>query len=176
MSYAIIVAADKNNGIGKDGGLPWHLPEDLKHFKRLTTETDDPGRINAVVMGRKTWESLPERFRPLPGRLNIVLTRNPDYPLPADVLRCASLEDLASLAGGLEGINKIFIIGGEQIFRAALKAGICREVYLTRIDHIYECDTFFPELGPGYVPDAEMGSGKSQGIGYCFQCFRQREE
>eukprot|EP01043_Picozoa_sp_COSAG02_P013258 COSAG02_NODE_527_length_20704_cov_120.745462_10_plen_104_part_00 len=78
VPLSVIVAASRGSwGIGKDGGIPWQLPGDMAHFRKVTLETVDPERQNAVVMGRRTWESIPPKFRPLAGRINIVLTRTP---------------------------------------------------------------------------------------------------
>ena len=86
IPFSLIVAMDSQNGIGKNGQLPWHLPADLKHFKEITCTVRDPKKQNVVLMGRKTWDSIPEKFRPLPGRINVVLTRHPDLKFPLGVL------------------------------------------------------------------------------------------
>ena len=75
-TFQVVVAATKTWGIGAGGALPWRLPGDLRHFRELTARTADPGKLNAVVMGRRTWDSLPPKFRPLPGRVNVVLSRS----------------------------------------------------------------------------------------------------
>merc|ERR1719421_691737 len=96
-TISVIVATTQKGGIGKDGTLPWKLPEDMAHFKKVTTAAPE-GKMNAVVMGRKTWESIPEKFKPLPGRINVVLSRKaaePDFssPYPSDVLTACSVSD-----------------------------------------------------------------------------------
>src|SRR3989344_7248852 len=90
MSITLIAAISKNNVIGTEGRLPWHIPEDLKRFKTLTV-----GKV--VLMGRKTWESIPEKFRPLPGRTNVVVTRQADFPLPEKTIRASSVEEALNL-------------------------------------------------------------------------------
>lgn len=134
MMLACIAAVSQNNCIGKDNTLPWHIPEDLARFKTLTQ-----GKI--VLMGRKTWESLPAAFRPLPGRLNIVITRQVDYPLPAGVERFNDPET----ALATHSTEEIFVIGGEQLFRELVpKADV---LYITHVHAIIENGTaFFPEL------------------------------
>ena len=132
---SLIAAVARNRAIGKDNQLLWHLPEDMKHFRETT-------RGKPVVMGRKTWESLPEKFRPLPGRQNIVVSRDPAYKAhEADL--AGSLEAALTLASGAE---EIFVIGGEQLYRAALP--LADRLYLTEVELAPEADAFFPELDP----------------------------
>lgn len=124
-----LVAAVASNGvIGRKGQLPWHLPEDLKHFKRLTLG-------HPVIMGRRTWESL---GRPLPGRDNIVVTRQAGYDAPGAAL-ASSLEAALALSAG-EPV--VFVIGGQQLFAESLP--IAAGLVLTEIDREYEGDTWFP--------------------------------
>ena len=79
VNFSLVVAVDSNNGMGRAGALPWHLPGDMKHFKEITTRTESPDKKNVVVMGRKTWESLPGKFQPLPERINVIMTRQEDF-------------------------------------------------------------------------------------------------
>ncbi|KAJ4824559.1 hypothetical protein Tsubulata_033790 [Turnera subulata] len=150
-SYQVVVAATRDMGIGKDGQLPWRLPSDLKFFKELTMATSDPGKRNAVVMGRKTWESIPLKYRPLPGRLNVVLTRlrNFDVATAENVVICGSIQSaLERLAQGPYNlsIEKVFFIGGGQILREALNAPGCEAIHITEIETSIECDTFIPAI------------------------------
>ncbi len=141
-SFAIVVAADANRGIGKDNALVWRLPKDTAHFVRVTTETARPDARNAVVMGRKTWESIPPKYRPLGGRLNVVLTRRVDYDVPDGVLVAGSLDDaLGSIPADIE---TVFVVGGAEIYADAVGRPGCTDVYYTRIDAVCDCDTFFP--------------------------------
>ncbi|KAK7283510.1 hypothetical protein RIF29_13072 [Crotalaria pallida] len=150
-NYQVVVAATQDMGIGKDGKLPWRLPSDLKFFKEITVKTSDPGKKNAVVMGRKTWESIPNAFRPLSGRLNVVLTRSGSFDIATaeNVVMCASmssaLELLASSPYSLS-IEKVFVIGGGQIFREALNAPECEAIHITEIQTSIECHTFMPPI------------------------------
>lgn len=136
--FSLVVAVDSKNGIGIDGKLPWRLSEDMRHFRELTTSS--PGEVNAVIMGRKTWESIPAKFRPLPGRLNVVITRNKDYELPEGVQMAGSLADAVYISA-----DKHFVIGGSQIYADAIKHPNCEGMYITRVNKEYECDTFFPD-------------------------------
>jgi dihydrofolate reductase len=127
-----LVAAVAHGGvIGRGGALPWRLPEDMARFRGLTMG-------HPVVMGRRTWESLPERFRPLPGRRNIVVTRNPSWQADG-AERAGSLEDVLRL---LEGSPQVFVIGGGELFAAALP--LADELQLTEIDAEVDGETFFP--------------------------------
>ncbi len=131
---SLIAAISTNGCIGKDGTLPWYVPEDLKHFKKLTT-----GHV--VVMGRKTWESIPEKRRPLPDRINVVITRQADYMLPADVERYASLDDAIAAHRSQE----IFIIGGAEIFNQSIDRA--DTLHITELNQTIDgCTAFFPAI------------------------------
>jgi dihydrofolate reductase len=129
MSITLIVALDANRGIGINNTLPWHLPEDLAHFKRTTLN-------HPILMGRKTFDSI---GRALPKRRNIVITRNPDW-------QHEGVETALSLAAAiaLVGDAELFIIGGAQIFTEALP--YADKLIVTEIDKIFNCDTFFPPI------------------------------
>jgi dihydrofolate reductase / thymidylate synthase len=139
-SLELIVAHDQNLGIGKNNDMPWQLPTDMAHFKHLTTEQTN-SVLNTVIMGRKTWESIPEKFRPLPNRINIVLSRTPQQ-LPDNVLQAHSLNDAIEQAAS---DSRIFIIGGGQIFTEALQHPGCTALHVTHIHSNYDCDTHFPK-------------------------------
>jgi dihydrofolate reductase len=121
---SLIVACTSEGGIGNGGELPWRIPGDMAYFKRITTDPEPAGaggRLNAVVMGRKTWESIPSKFRPLPNRINVVLSRNPAaLDLPAGVLRAASIEDALAAVDNRADIDQCFVIGGAEVYKQAL--------------------------------------------------------
>ncbi len=137
MNVSLIVALDPHFGIGKNNDLLWHLPDDMKFFKATTL-----GHV--VVMGRKNWDSIPERFRPLSGRHNVVLSRNQTYILEdAEVFH--SLEECLSTYS-TEKNRKIFIIGGGEIYREVLESGTVNEMFITHVEKDYSADTFFPKF------------------------------
>lgn len=147
-SFSIIVIADKNNGIGKNGDMPWHLPADLKHFARVTTSVKSRGKVNAVIMGRKTWESIPETHRPLKNRLNVVLTHADNVRFSDSIAQFSSLENALITLCKNSKIENIFVIGGGKVFAAAINHPFCQKIYLTQINHIFDCDVFFPKINP----------------------------
>ena len=137
MKVSLIVAVSQNGMIGKDNDLIWHLPKDMKFFKDTTLG-------HHVIMGRKNFESIPHKFRPLPNRTNIVITRQSDYKAE-DSIVVNSVEESLKVAKS-NGENEAFIIGGGQIYKLALEANLIDRIYLTRIHHSFDGDTFFPEL------------------------------
>ncbi len=146
-NFNIIVAIDAQNGIGKEGKIPWKLTQDLAHFKMITSQTESPFKSNAVIMGRKTWESIPEKFKPLVDRINIVLTRNNELVVPASVIKSSSLENAFVYVREHEDeIEKVFVIGGQQLYEQALQIQGCRYLYLTQLSKSFNCDTFFPSF------------------------------
>lgn len=134
MIRSIIVARASNGVIGRDNDLIWHLPHDLKFFKSTTSG-------HYVLMGRKSYESL---GKPLPNRLNVVITRNPDYKVEG-ALVVHSLEEALTLAGK-QGQQEAFILGGGEIYKQALEQKLVDKIYLTEIHEDFEGDTYFPEL------------------------------
>jgi len=155
----MVVAIDAQRGIGIDNQLPWHLPEDLAHFKRVTL-----GR--PIIMGRKTFDSI---GRPLPGRQNIVVTRNADWRHEG-VDAVTSLEDAIALVQGEEAS----IIGGAQIFTAALEKA--ERMIVTEIAHSFDCDTFFPAIDPAVWTETarEEHHSEAKGYGYAFVTYERK--
>lgn len=137
MIVSLIAALGKNRVIGKSNDLPWHLPDDMKYFMQTT-------KGHHVIMGRKNYESIPEKFRPLPNRTNIVVTHQKNFHAPGCrvVHTMGAALDIARAAGEPE----VFIIGGASIYSAALAQ--TQRMYLTEIDGAPEGDTFFPEFDP----------------------------
>ena len=153
----IIAAVARNRVIGKDNRLLWNIPEDMAHFKALTSG-------HTVIMGRKTWESLPPRFRPLPGRRNIVISRQAHYAAPG-----------AELAGSLENALKlastaavVFVIGGEQIYTQAM--AVADRLEITEVDQEPEGDAWFPEIA---AVDWEK-TARTEGAEFAFVTYRHR--
>ena len=139
--FTIISAMDRKRGIGKNNDLPWHFSADMKHFVQQT-------KGGTVIMGRKTWESIPPKYRPFKDRLNIVLTRrNPwDFDLPDGVLHAPDLDIALSFADNDNPDQKIFIIGGASVYEQTITDPRCTELILTQIDAEFDCDVFFPEI------------------------------
>lgn len=162
----LIVAATTNNGIGYAGKLPWRLPREMQYFAKVTSGKDtaqdvggEKNKKNAVVMGRATWESIPRRFRPLAGRINIVVSRQAEYDLgvtrrigtdegedgPDSVVLASSLEAALQRARAADA-SRLFVIGGAKLYAAALP--LAERVLLTRIVEpaFEECDVFMPDF------------------------------
>ena len=137
MRVSLIVAVSENGVIGKDNDLIWHLPKDMKFFKDTT-------QSHHVIMGRKNFESIPHKFRPLPNRTNVIVTRQSGY-IAEDCIVVHSVEDSIEVAKK-NGDTEPFVIGGGQIYKVALENNLIDRIYLTRIHHTFEGDTFFPNL------------------------------
>lgn len=153
MSWAGLIWAEAEGGvIGAAGGMPWHVPEDLAHFKEITL--GDP-----VIMGRRTWESLPERFRPLPGRENIVITRQHDWAAEG-VRRAADIDE------AVRGLDRMWFIGGSDIFRQVI--GQADRLEVTELDLRVDGDAFAPSReGWRLVDEGEWETSRT-GIRYRF--------
>ncbi|GFG37498.1 hypothetical protein Cfor_09560 [Coptotermes formosanus] len=147
----VIVAVSENMGIGINGELPWRLKKEMAYFKRMTKCTNDSSKQNAVIMGRKTWESIPGKNRPLDGRINVVLSRQ-NLMLGPNVLVCNSLNSALHrlqeppLAGTIEFIPALS--STSFLLQEAMTSPHCFRIYLTKVLKAFKCDTFLPEV-PG---------------------------
>ena len=175
IDFDVVVAVDEAGGIGQNGRLPWRLSGDMARFKALTSDRGaEGGAENAVVMGRKTWDSLQARFRPLPERLNVVVTRNPTLELPAGVLCASGLEAALDELGERArtgGVGHVFVIGGAEIFAQALGRPECRRVHLTRVHGRFACDARFPPLGSQLVLATRTEPVEEKGLRYHFEVY-----
>ena len=162
MRINLIYARARNGVIGANNSLPWHLPQDLAHFKRLTTGAP-------VIMGRKTWDSLPPRFKPLPGRTNIVVTRQSEWhsegALGADSLDwalalCASQQPLPA---------EVWVIGGAQLFAAALP--VAQRAVVTELEQDFDGDVFAPSLDGQWQETARDAQVTPDGLRFAFVTY-----
>ena len=137
MKISLIVAVAENGVIGKDNDLIWHLPKDMQFFKEITSG-------HHVIMGRRNFESIPHKYRPLPNRTNIIITRQSEYKAGGCIV-VNSVETALEIAKN-NGDIEPFIIGGGQIYRIAIEKNLVDKIYLTKIHHSFKGDTFFPKL------------------------------
>jgi dihydrofolate reductase len=155
----LILARASNGVIGRNNQLPWHLPEDLAHFKRTTLGCP-------VIMGRKTWDSLPARFRPLPGRTNIVVTRDPAWHAEG-ALRAASLQEALALCPA--ETTDAWVIGGAQIYAAALP--LAHSAVVTEIAQAFEGDAHAPTFGSEWLESAREHHTAASGLPFAFVTY-----
>lgn len=157
MTVGLIWAQARGGVIGANGGIPWRVPEDMKRFREITTG----GR---VVMGRRTWDSLPKRFRPLPDRENVVISR--DHGLRLDGARL-----VYSLDAALTGADPIWVMGGGQIYAAAIDRADILEV--TEVDLDVAGDTYAPTIGPEWTAEPSDWRESTAGTGFRFVSYRR---
>ncbi|MGI4778720.1 MAG: dihydrofolate reductase [Janthinobacterium lividum] len=160
----LIYARAANGVIGKDNALPWQLPEDMAHFKRVTSGA-------TVVMGRKTWDSLPPRFRPLPGRRNIVVTRQPDWTAPG-AERAGSLQEAVALSSEMSDTAEVWVVGGAQIYAEAQT--LARRAVVTEIERDFDGDAWAPVLGADWHETArDSRVAAADGLPFSFVTYEK---
>ena len=168
MQLNLIYARAANGVIGINGALPWHLPEDMAHFKRTTLGCP-------VIMGRKTWDSLPPKFRPLPGRTNVVITRQanwhetgaePANNMPEALLICERLANNTT-----PKFENIWVIGGAQVYAEALP--LAQQLVVTEIEAAFEGDAYAPSLGPEWRESARETHTSATGLAYSFVTYQR---
>lgn len=173
---SVIAAACRNNGIGSKGDLPWRLKNEMAFFTRTTKTTSDPNKKNAVIMGRRTWDCIPPKYRPLAARVNVVLSEKlTEKPNGADYL-FKSLPEAITALNAVDNIEKLFVIGGERVYKTAMDSEYCERIYLTRIDADFDCDAFFPEFDTSVYLEASdeavpAGEQEENGLRYKFYVY-----
>ncbi|MBC7918300.1 MAG: dihydrofolate reductase, partial [Rhodoferax sp.] len=158
MKLHLILARSANGVIGKDGKMPWHLPEDLANFKKVTLG-------KPVIMGRKTWDSLPEKVRPLPERLNIVITRQKDWQAPG-AKTANSLFDAMGMCP-LDG--NAWVMGGAEIYKLAMPLAVT--AVITEIEAEFEGDTLAPKFGPSWKEVSRESHTSASGLKFSFVTY-----
>jgi dihydrofolate reductase len=159
MQLHLIFAKARNGVIGKHNAMPWHLPEDMAHFKRVTLGCP-------VIMGRKTWDSIPARFRPLPGRMNVVVTRQVGWS-ETGAQPSSSLENALSLC---EHFENVWVMGGAQIYAQALP--LADTAVVTEIDADFEGDAFAPQFGPQWRETSREAHTAVTGLNFSFVTYQ----
>ena len=155
MNINMIFARSANGVIGRDGVMPWHLPEDLAHFKKLTLGSP-------VIMGRKTWDSIPVKFRPLPGRTNVVVTRQPNWQAPG-AQTAGSLNDALALCSTA---SDVWIIGGAQIYAQA--EPLASRIEVTEIAQEFQGDAYAPQLDASWLESTREQHTSASGLNFSF--------
>ncbi|MBE0475229.1 dihydrofolate reductase [Rhodoferax sp.] len=161
MKLNLILARARNGVIGKQNTLPWHLPEDMAHFKRTTLGCP-------VIMGRKTWDSLPPRFRPLPGRLNVVVTRQLDW----QAVGATVVNSLEAACAACPMESTAWVIGGAELYAQAL--ALAGSAVVTELDADFEGDAFAPRFGPEWHEVARESHVSSSGLPFSFVTYEKQ--
>lgn len=173
----LIVALCKNRGIGFKNAMPWHIKNDFVYFKKLTVGNGN----NAVIMGRKTWLSIPFKNRPLPKRENIVLTTKATdlnfYKLSKTKHNLIVLPSLKEAKTYCEKnkFDNVWIIGGSQVYKESLDSKLIDTIYATEIDKEYECDTFFPEIKDDFVLKAVGRDNVENDVVYNYKKYEKKK-
>ena len=161
MQFTIIAAMDRNQGIGKNGSLPWNLPTDMKLFKTITTGCNVTRLPNAVIMGRKTYESIPAKRRPLKGRMNVVLTNNVGWESP-DAYVFHNLD--SALTEASRRCYQLYVAGGGNIYEQAIRHPSCNELVLTHVWGAFNCDTWFPVIPTRFRAHSVLAQAVNNGV------------
>ena len=179
MKFNIILAVDSKNGIWKDNWLAWKISADMKYFKNITSNTNDLAKMNAVVMWRKTRESIPSKYRPLPERVNCILSRkiiNNDIWSKIDdyVLYFNSLEKCLSELESKENIENIFLIWGANLYNQVLDNPMLDKIYITKVKWDYNCDVFFDWVPNYFIEESSTDIQTENDIDYSFCVYKKK--
>ncbi|XP_076632707.1 dihydrofolate reductase [Colletes latitarsis] len=176
----LIAAACEDMGIGINGTLPWKLKTEMAFFTAMTTKTKTKNKKNVVLMGRRTWECIPNKFRPLKNRINMVLTsQSLNYGGQAFV--CNSIPhalEIISQPPLKDQVENIWVIGGSSVYKAAMESPNFHRLYLTRIKKHFVCDTFFPQIPNNFVlkqdENIPLGVQEENGIEFVYEVYEKQ--
>lgn len=171
----LIAAVDSKYGIGKDNDLPWkgQFKDDLRYFHATTTETADKNKQNAVIMGRKTWESLPAFIRPLKKRLNVILSQNTDFQADGAEVFYSLDEAIENIEKTRNDIETIYVIGGGKVYSEAILRPDITGIYLTHIDKSFDCDAHFPAIPEDFHQCKKLGEVEEAGVSYEYRLYQK---
>lgn len=172
MELKMILASDDKNWIWKSWDLAWRIKEDMKYFQNITTSTDDDSKINAVIMWEKTWKSIPEKYRPLPWRINVVLSRNPNF----NDSWCIKFDNIDDCVFYLESNNDLeskFIIWGAMIYNQFLNHPDLTTIYHTKVCWDFDCDVIFDWIPDYFKLDSESELKEENWIKFSFQTYKK---
>ncbi|XP_012285488.1 dihydrofolate reductase [Orussus abietinus] len=179
LKLNLIAAASENMGIGINGDLPWRLKSEMAFFTRMTTNTKDPNKKNVVLMGRRTWECIPKKYKPLRKRINMVLSTQTLH-LKDEAIPCKSISDALSKISKAplkDVVESIWVIGGSSVYRAAMESPNFHRLYLTKVLKHFDCDTFFPEIPNNFAltsdPEVPKDTQEENGISFKYLVYQR---
>jgi len=180
MKFNIILATDSKNWIWKDNNLAWKISEDLKYFKTITEKTQDLGKLNAVIMWRKTWESIPSKFRPLPNRINCILSRNLKYEdinskIDNFVLHFNDFDHCLKELEKKENVENIFLIGWASLYNQFINHPKLDKIYLTKVEWDYNCDVFFDWVQDNFVVESYTDTKDENWVKFSFWIYKRAD-
>lgn len=173
-TVALILAVDERNWLGKANTLAWRLKWDMEYFREITTTTLASNKQNAVIMGRRTWESIPPKFRPLSGRKNYILTRDESFQWADWVFH--SLEEALETLEKDDSLETLYIIGGAQIYNEAIQKDVADTIYLTQIFWDFNCDVSFVWVPDNYVLESFSEKKEENGTAYKFLVYQKEHD
>lgn len=174
--FSIILAVDNENGIGKCWDLAWYIPEDMKYFKDTTTKTKSEKKQNALIMWRKTWESIPEKYRPFKNRKNFILSRNYENMTMNEqwAYQFSNIDACLEFIESQQDIEEVFVIWGSQIYNQCLTHPQFKTAYITRIYEKYHCDVFFDGLPSWFELRTRSKKKQHEGVEFEFSVYKKK--
>ena len=178
MKFNMILAVDEKNWIWKSWDLAWNLPSDLKYFKKITSDTQDLAKMNAVIMWYNTWKSIPSKYRPLSDRINCILrkelTKDDIWSKIDDfVLYFNSFEHCLSELESKPNVENIFVIGWAMLYNYAIKNDLLDKIYITKVSWGYNCDVFFDWIPDNFIVESYTDPEIENGIEYSFWVYKK---